>query len=429
MDKTSLRSLLAQLPVLWWEADGQLRTVESGGGAFGDDIRTARRFLDTLRQDIAAPWRSPGTRHWQVRFEGRVFDVSWPLGDAPAGGRTRGVAAVAGAGTTAARRDGAFADFVPAPAFIRDHDGRYLWANHAYAHRYGTTPENVIGKTVHELHSPAAAAQFLALDQDVLTRGKPLRHTFTYQRDDGGSGQAAGHRFPFREGAQTHVAGIYVDITDCTRAVNQRREAEESLRALRDHSGLPCALLSAGGRIQQASTAAAELLQTRLSDLVGRRADSLLAPLPELDGLHHRWHDLISRRSRRVQTSAVFVDARGAQRRARLHLTTVGRSSARAASVWAVVTHQGLAHEPQPPLTASQLRILSLLAGGRSNGEIATSLRLSRQTVDYHLSRLRALLGATTRPALVARAYVLGILAPQTWPPRSATATHPQSYA
>lgn len=207
-----------------------------------------------------------------------------------------------------------------------------------------------------------------------------------------------------------------MDITDCTRAVNQRREAEESLRALRDHSGLPCALLSAGGRIQQASTAAAELLQTRLSDLVGRRADTLLAPLPELDGLHHRWHDLISRRSRRVQTSAVFVDARGAQRRARLHLTTVGRSSARAASVWAVVTHQGLAHEPQPPLTASQLRILSLLAGGRSNGEIATSLRLSRQTVDYHLSRLRALLGATTRPALVARAYVLGILAPRPGP-------------
>lgn len=154
MDKTSLRSLLAQLPVLWWEADGQLRTVESGGGAFGDDTRTARRFLDTLRPDIATPWRSPGTRHWQVRFERRVFDVSWPLGDAPAGGRTRGVAAVAGAGTTADRRDGAFADFVPAPAFIRDHDGRYLWANHAYAHRYGTTPENVIGKTVHELHSP-----------------------------------------------------------------------------------------------------------------------------------------------------------------------------------------------------------------------------------------------------------------------------------
>lgn len=41
--------------------------------------------------------------------------------------------------------------------------------------------------------------------------------------------------------------------------------------------------------------------------------------------------------------------------------------------------------------------------------------------------RLRDLLDAPTRPALVARAYVLGILAPQSWPPRSATACHPHS--
>lgn len=424
VDETSLKALLTHLPVSWWETDGQLHVIDSGGGAFGD-TRTAQRFLDTLRPDLAA--NTAGPRQWHARFDGRVFEVSWPLDGTAGRGRTRGLAVEVDAGAAPGRRYDAFADLAPAAAFIRDRNGRYLWTNHAYAHLYGATPPDIIGKHLQDLDTPDDAAQFLALDREVLAHGRPVRHTLTYHRSDGTDGHAAGHRFPVLEGSQTCVAGIYVDITDSTRALRQRREAEESLHALRDHSGLPCALISAGGRIRQASAAAAELLQTRLSDLIGRRADTLLAPAPELDLLHHRWNDLIARRSRRVETTAVFLDALGRQRRARLHLTTVGRTSTRAAHVWAVVTHQGLAHDVQPPLTASQIRILSLLAVGRSNGEIATSLRLSRQTVDYHLRRLRDLLGAATRPALVARAYVLGILAPQAWPPRSATATHPLS--
>ncbi|MEU8700924.1 ArsR family transcriptional regulator [Streptomyces sp. NPDC048680] len=128
-----------------------------------------------------------------------------------------------------------------------------------------------------------------------------------------------------------------------------------------------------------------------------------------------------------METSAVLVDVQGRERRAQLHLTTVGRSAARARHVWAVVTQQVLAHEARPPLTAAQVRILSLLAEGSSDGEIATSLRLSRQAVDHHLSRLRDILGSATRPSLVARAYVFGILSPRAWPLRSATASHPLS--
>lgn len=425
VDETSLKSLLEHLPVSWWEADRELRVIDSGGGAF-DDTVTAQRFLDTVRRELAGPAEAPEISHWQAQFDGRVFDVNWPLG-VPRQGRSRGLAVEVGPQTAGPRRYDAFADLAPAAAFIRDATGRYLWANHAYAHLYGTTPEHIIGKDVADVDGPADAAQVLSLDREVLERGKPVRHTLTYHRFDGTGGQAVGHRFPVREGSQRCVAGIYIDISDYTRALRQRREAEESLHALRDHSGLPCALISAGGRIQQASAAAADLLRTRLSDLVGRRAHTVLGPTPELPGLHRSWLDLIARRSRRIQTTVVLMDARGQQRRARLHLTTVGRSADRATSVWAVVTHQGVAHEPHPPLTATQVRILSLLAAGHSNAEIATSLHLSRQTVDYHLSRLRDLLDAPTRPALVARAYVLGILAPQAWPPRSATACHPHS--
>ncbi|WP_438295781.1 PAS domain S-box protein [Streptomyces sp. HUAS TT7] len=429
MDDSSLKALLEHLPVFWWEIDEPWQVRERGGGAFAD-TETAQRFLDRIRRELAAPGHPPQGGRWQARFDGRTFDVSWPLDERGAGHRTHGLAVEVDAHPEIPRQYAAFAGLVnlsPAAAFIRDSDGRYVWANHAYAHLYGTVPEKLVGKYIEEYDAPTEAAQFRALDQEILTRGTPVRHTLDYRRPDGSAGQAVGHRFPVRENARICVAGIYVDITDHLRAMVQRQEAEDDLRALRDHSGLPCALLSANGRVVTASWAAAELFDLSLSDLVGRRAHTLLAPETGLDGLHRRWNGLIARRTRRVETSAVFVDAQGRQRRAQLHLTTVGHCAGRARHVWAVVTHQSLAHAPHPSLTPAQIRILSLLAAGSSNGDIATSLKLSRQTVDYHLSRLRELLGADTRPALVARAYVLGILAPRAWPPRSATAAHPLS--
>ncbi|WP_028799901.1 PAS domain S-box protein [Streptomyces sp. 142MFCol3.1] len=429
MDEADFKSLLAPLPVSWWEADGGLRVVDSGGGAF-DDERTAHRFLEALSAELGDPARPSGDGPYQACFEGRTFDVNWP--DCRGGARrrvSRGVAVEVGGRSDEPDPYASFADLTPAAAFVRDATGRYLWVNHAYAHLYGTTRDSMIGRHLADVDQPDDAARFFGLDQDVLTGGKPVRHTLTYRRPDGSSGQAAGYRFPVRWGERRCVAGIYVDITDYTQTLEQRRRAEEDLRALRDHSGLACVRMSADGRVGEASAAMAELLGVRLSELIGRSADRLLADTPERAALHRIWGDLVDGRRRSARVCAVLVDGDGFLRRARVHLTTVRRAAERAPGVWAVVTHLGLRYEEHASLTAAQVRILALLAAGRSNADIAGALHLSRQTVDYHLSRLRELLGAATRPALVARAYVLGILSPQAWPPRSATAPHPLSPA
>jgi hypothetical protein len=52
-----------------------------------------------------------------------------------------------------------------------------------------------------------------------------------------------------------------------------------------------------------------------------------------------------------------------------------------------------------------------MIASGASNAGVAHALSLSRQTVDYHLDRLHTALGASTRAALVARAFAIGTLA------------------
>jgi DNA-binding CsgD family transcriptional regulator len=54
-------------------------------------------------------------------------------------------------------------------------------------------------------------------------------------------------------------------------------------------------------------------------------------------------------------------------------------------------------------LTARELQIVALVAGGRVNKQIADELRISEWTVSTHLRRIFAKLGVDTRAAMVSR--------------------------
>jgi DNA-binding CsgD family transcriptional regulator len=81
-------------------------------------------------------------------------------------------------------------------------------------------------------------------------------------------------------------------------------------------------------------------------------------------------------------------------------------------------------YEPQPqsPLTLEPLaaRILELSASGFTTSVVARQVGLTVDGVNYHLGRLCRRLDAPNRVALVARAYVLGLLDPSVWPPHTA---------
>jgi DNA-binding CsgD family transcriptional regulator len=65
--------------------------------------------------------------------------------------------------------------------------------------------------------------------------------------------------------------------------------------------------------------------------------------------------------------------------------------------------------------------ILEMVAAGETTASIARSVDLTVDGVNYHVGRLCRRLGATNRTALVARAYVLGVLDSAAWPPQIAT--------
>jgi DNA-binding NarL/FixJ family response regulator len=62
------------------------------------------------------------------------------------------------------------------------------------------------------------------------------------------------------------------------------------------------------------------------------------------------------------------------------------------------------------PLTARESEILSLLADGAGNKEIAVRLRISEHTVKFHVSSILAKLGAATRTEAVSRGYREGLI-------------------
>ncbi|MFD9903382.1 LuxR C-terminal-related transcriptional regulator [Streptomyces sp. NPDC059063] len=68
-------------------------------------------------------------------------------------------------------------------------------------------------------------------------------------------------------------------------------------------------------------------------------------------------------------------------------------------------------------LTPQETHILALVAAGRTTAVVARAVGLSGDGVNYHLVRLCRRLGVPNRTALVAKAYVLGLLSPTAWPP------------
>jgi DNA-binding CsgD family transcriptional regulator len=58
---------------------------------------------------------------------------------------------------------------------------------------------------------------------------------------------------------------------------------------------------------------------------------------------------------------------------------------------------------PEPhPLSAREAEVMSLIADGQTNGEIAARLFLAEKTVKNHVRRIYSKLGVGSRPAAIA---------------------------
>ncbi len=72
----------------------------------------------------------------------------------------------------------------------------------------------------------------------------------------------------------------------------------------------------------------------------------------------------------------------------------------------------------QTRLSDMEAQIIERIAAGERTVDIARNVYLSRQGVEFHVSKLLQRMRVPNRAALIAKAYTLGILSGTAWPPK-----------
>jgi PAS domain S-box-containing protein len=185
--------------------------------------RSAEMLPGTLRL------RAEGGRGHSYRCEGA--GVAPREGDAPALVLLR--FGVAGGPKADEHRFRMFVENLPGLAWLKDLEGRYVYANANAAEAFGVPRAQLYGKTDDEIFPPETARQFRANDRRAVESGACVQTLETLgQRDGVHHSVVSKFPVPGPGGAAEFVGGVAVDITEYRRSEDALRESEEKYRSL-----------------------------------------------------------------------------------------------------------------------------------------------------------------------------------------------------
>jgi DNA-binding CsgD family transcriptional regulator len=72
-----------------------------------------------------------------------------------------------------------------------------------------------------------------------------------------------------------------------------------------------------------------------------------------------------------------------------------------------------------PVLTDREVEVLASIAAGLSSAEVGARLHVSGKDVEYHVHNLLSKFETRNRTGLVSRAFALGYLSADDWPPEA----------
>jgi len=150
-----------------------------------------------------------------------------------------------------------FMSNLPGLAWIKDADGRYVFANDAAVKAFGTTRDELYGKTDEELFPPETATAFRENDRRAFKKRTGIQTVETLGVD-GETTHSIVSKFPIpgRDGKPALIGGMAIDIS-------QQKRIEEEIRQISRmpaENPSPVMRISAEGEILYANAAARPLL-------------------------------------------------------------------------------------------------------------------------------------------------------------------------
>jgi PAS domain S-box-containing protein len=133
-----------------------------------------------------------------------------------------------------------FMHHIPGLAWLKDRDGRYVYANDKAVEVFRTPRARLYGRRDEDIFPPETAAQFRENDRKALASPTGMQAIETLQHADGVVHQSLATKFPVADpdGAPAMVGGIALDITDQLRTAEAFRESEERLALAVHEAGM-----------------------------------------------------------------------------------------------------------------------------------------------------------------------------------------------
>jgi PAS domain S-box-containing protein len=147
---------------------------------------------------------------------------------------------------------------MPAAAWMKDMQGRYVYANAEAEHVFSTPLTALVGKTDKDIFPPEAARQFAENDCRVLAEGGSLQTTDVLRQADGTELHSIVSKFVVNgpDGKPAYIAGVALDITE-----RKRMEAElEHLASFPRLNPTPIIEMDADGKVTFCNNAAEQIL-------------------------------------------------------------------------------------------------------------------------------------------------------------------------
>ena len=173
----------------------------------------------------------------------------------------------------------AFLENSPSMIFLKDREGRYLYANREFKRVRRLAEDLIHGKSDSELFPAEQASLFQASDRQVLEAGVPIEFEHVTVQNDGQHTSIV-QKFPLfnPDGEIYAIGGIVTDVTERKREEMAHRYTQESHRLMVEAASDAIVSMDQSGAIVFANPATARVFGHDPKELIGK---SLTVLMPE----------------------------------------------------------------------------------------------------------------------------------------------------